>query len=65
LGFFELARINPALRAAIAEGQSVMEMRQLVDADFMSMRDDGMEKAQRGETTIEEVMRATQDVDEG
>jgi type II secretory ATPase GspE/PulE/Tfp pilus assembly ATPase PilB-like protein len=29
------------------------------------MRDDGMAKAQRGETTIEEVMRATQDVDEG
>jgi type II secretory ATPase GspE/PulE/Tfp pilus assembly ATPase PilB-like protein len=65
LGFFELARINPGLRAAIAESQSVLEMRQLVDADFMSMRDDGMEKAQRGETTIEEVMRATQDVDEG
>jgi len=65
LGFFELARINPALRAAIAEGQSVMELRQLVDADFMSMRDDGMEKAQGGETTISEVLRATQDVDEG
>jgi len=65
LGFFELARINPHLRASIAEGQSVMEMRQLVDADFMTMRDDGMAKAQRGDTTIEEVMRATQDVDEG
>jgi type II secretory ATPase GspE/PulE/Tfp pilus assembly ATPase PilB-like protein len=65
LGFFELARINPALRAAVAEGQSMMELRQLVDADFMSMRDDGMEKAQRGETTIGEVLRATQDVDEG
>jgi len=65
LGFFELARINPALRAGVAEGQSMMELRQLVDPDFMSMRDDGMEKAQRGETTIGEVLRATQDVDEG
>ena len=65
LGFFELARINPGLRAAIAEAQSVMELKQLVDADFMTMRDDGMEKARRGETTIEEVLRATQDVDEG
>ena len=42
-----------------------MELKQLVDADFMTMRDDGMEKAQRGDTTIEEVLRATQDVDEG
>ncbi len=65
LGFFELARINPHLRAAIAEGQGVTELKQLVDADFTTMRDDGMAKAQRGETTIEEVMRATQDVDEG
>jgi type II secretory ATPase GspE/PulE/Tfp pilus assembly ATPase PilB-like protein len=65
LGFFELARINPHLRAAIAEGQGVAELKQLVDADFTTMRDDGMAKAQRGETTIEEVMRATQDVDEG
>ncbi len=65
LGFFELARINPALRAAIAENQSVLELKQLVDADFQSMREDGMAKAQRGETTISEVLRATQDVDEG
>ncbi len=65
LGFFELARINPALRAAIAEAQSVLELKQLVDADFITMREDGMAKAQRGETTIEEVLRATQDVDEG
>ena len=65
LGFFELARINPALRAAIAENQSVLELKQLVDADFQTMREDGMAKAQRGETTISEVLRATQDVDEG
>jgi len=65
LGFFELARINPALRAAIAEAQSVLELKQLVDPDFITMREDGMTKAQRGETTIEEVLRATQDVDEG
>jgi type II secretory ATPase GspE/PulE/Tfp pilus assembly ATPase PilB-like protein len=36
-----------------------------VDPDFITMREDGMTKAQRGETTIEEVLRATQDVDEG
>jgi hypothetical protein len=29
------------------------------------MREDGMTKAVGGETTIAEVMRATQDVDEG
>ncbi len=64
LGFFELARINPNLRAAIAEGLSVMEMKRRVDADFVTMRDDGMHKAQSGETTIAEVLRATQEVDE-
>ncbi len=65
LGFFELVRINPSLRAAIAENKSVMELRQLVDPGFVTMREDGMTKAVGGETTIAEVMRATQDVDEG
>ena len=63
LGFFELVRMNPALRAAISESHSVMELHRLVDAGFISMRDDGLNKAISGETTIAEVMRATQEVD--
>ncbi len=63
LGFFELVRMNPALRAAISESHSVIELHRLVDAEFISMRDDGLNKAIAGETTIAEVMRATQEVD--
>jgi type II secretory ATPase GspE/PulE/Tfp pilus assembly ATPase PilB-like protein len=35
-----------------------------VDQDFQSMRDDGMLKAAAGMTTIDEVLRATQDIDD-
>ncbi len=63
LGFFELVRINTALRAAISESQSIIELQRLVDSEFVSMRDDGLNKAIAGETTISEVMRATQEVD--
>jgi len=64
LGFFELARITPKLRAEISHGRSVLELRQFVDPDFVTMRADGMVKAAQGVTTIEEVLRATQDVEE-
>jgi len=64
LGFFELARINPRLRAAISRGDSVLELRNHVEADFMTMRADGIAKAAQGITTIEEVLRATQDVED-
>ena len=63
LGFFELVRMNPALRAAISESHSVIELHRLVDTEFISMRDDGLNKAIAGETTSAEVMRATQEVD--
>lgn len=64
LGFFELVRISGALRAAIGQNRSVIELRRLLDADFMTMRDDGMQKAAAGITTPEEVLRATQDVED-
>jgi len=64
LGFFELARINPRLRQAISQGRPVHELRENVDSDFMTMRADGIVKAAQGMTTIEEVLRATQDVEE-
>ncbi|MBM4111832.1 MAG: type II/IV secretion system protein [Phycisphaerae bacterium] len=64
LGFFELARINPRLRAGISKGLTVLELRTLVDSDFVTMRGDGIAKAAQGVTTIEEVLRATQDVED-
>jgi type II secretory ATPase GspE/PulE/Tfp pilus assembly ATPase PilB-like protein len=59
-----LIRVTPTLRAAIAESSAVYELRKNLPDDFRTMRDDGMDKVARGETSIDEVLRATQDVDE-
>ncbi len=64
LGFFELIQVNPRLRKAISDNRSVAELTALLDDSFSSMRIDGMIKAAAGMTTIEEVLRATQDTDE-
>ena len=64
LGFYELIRVNASLRSAIAENLSMVKLRDHMPEDFEPMRVDGMAKASRGETTIQEVLRATQDVDE-
>jgi len=64
VGFFELARINPRLRQAISRGDNVLDLRRQVDADFLTMRADGLIKASQGVSTIEEVLRATQDVED-
>lgn len=64
LGFFELLRINPKLRASISKGMSVNDLKAFVGEEFSTMRQDGMLKAAQGETTIDEVLRATQDVED-
>jgi type II secretory ATPase GspE/PulE/Tfp pilus assembly ATPase PilB-like protein len=64
LGFFEIVRISTPLRAAIAQNRPVHELKALLDPEFINMREDGMRKALAGMSTIEEVLRATQDVDD-
>jgi type IV pilus assembly protein PilB len=64
LGFYEIVRVSSALRAAIAQNRPVHELKTLLDPDFINMREDGMLKAAAGITTIEEVLRATQDVED-
>jgi len=61
MGFFELLLINPSFRKAIAENRSTAELAGLVSEGFKTMRQDGLTKAAAGDTTIEEVLRATQD----
>jgi type II secretory ATPase GspE/PulE/Tfp pilus assembly ATPase PilB-like protein len=56
--------VGNRLRAGIAENATVMSLRKMLGDDFMPMREDGMRKAIEGFTTPEEVLRATQDVDE-
>jgi type II secretory ATPase GspE/PulE/Tfp pilus assembly ATPase PilB-like protein len=64
IGFFELIRVNAALRRAISENRSTVELLPLVDETFTNMRADGLVKAAEGLTTIEEVLRATQDTED-
>ncbi|HBZ96511.1 MAG: type II secretion system protein GspE [Phycisphaerae bacterium] len=64
LGYFELLRINPSMRSAISTNASQAELREAAAEDFQLMRHDGIRRAVEGETTIEEVLRATQDSDE-
>ncbi|MDY7108388.1 MAG: GspE/PulE family protein [Planctomycetota bacterium] len=64
LGYFELLLINPAMRRAISDNRPTAELVSLVESSFRNMRQDGLEKAASGLTTIQEVLRATQDTEE-
>ncbi len=65
IGYYEILNLTPALRAAITDGRtSRPEMLSVAGASHVSMRMDGVIKAAAGETTMDEVLRATQDADE-
>jgi type II secretory ATPase GspE/PulE/Tfp pilus assembly ATPase PilB-like protein len=64
LGFFEIVRITAPLRAAISRNATTVELKKLLGDDFITMRQDGMLKAAAGVTTPQEVLRATQDVED-
>jgi len=64
VGFFELIVTTPQLRQAIAERQGAVAMNKCLPPGFVTMRRDGVLKAAAGRTTIEEVLRATQDAEE-
>jgi type IV pilus assembly protein PilB len=62
-GFYELLVINSALRQAVSQRQSAQELLALAGPEHVTMRGDGMRKAAEGLTTIDEVLRTTQDAD--
>ncbi|MCK4871975.1 MAG: type II/IV secretion system protein [Phycisphaerales bacterium] len=64
IGYFELLRVTPAMRAVTSERGGEKALRDAASADHVSMRTDGLRKAAAGLTTIEEVLRATQDTQE-
>ncbi|HWB19376.1 MAG TPA: GspE/PulE family protein [Phycisphaerales bacterium] len=64
MGYFELVQVNSALRRAISERRTSAEMMPLVSESFKTMRQDGLEQAAAGKTTIAEVFRATQDAED-
>jgi type IV pilus assembly protein PilB len=64
VGYYEILEITPTLRKAIGERNTAAELLAQAPRSHVSMRRDGMMKAARGLTTIDEVLRATQDADE-
>jgi type II secretory ATPase GspE/PulE/Tfp pilus assembly ATPase PilB-like protein len=64
LGFYEVIDVMPALRAGIGENLSSAQLVERCPPSHVTMRRDGLIKASEGMTTIEEVLRATQDVDD-
>jgi len=68
LGIYELLLLDDDLRDLIATRPSVTDLRRLCqEKGMVSLREDGLRKLRAGTTTIEEVLRVTEDVhtDEG
>jgi type II secretory ATPase GspE/PulE/Tfp pilus assembly ATPase PilB-like protein len=62
LGIFELLQVNDAVESLIINRRSASEIRQAaVSAGMRTLRDDGWEKIFKGVTTVEEVIRATEE----
>jgi len=63
-GIFELLRIGTAVRQAILGRASTGQVASAAPPDHEPMREDGFRKAAAGLTTLEEVLRVTQDMQE-
>jgi len=63
VGIYELLTIDDGVRDLIARNPNVAEFRRLcLERGMVSLRQDGMVKAQRGMTSIQEVLRVTEAV---
>ena len=63
-GVFEVLRVTDRLRQVISERCSIDALVREAPDDYRNMRADGVEKILKGTTTVEEVLRVTQDSDE-
>jgi len=63
VGLFELVVIYADLRTAISDNRSVADLTSSLSDSHITMRQDAIAKAAAGVTTIDEVLRATQDTD--
>src|SRR5262249_34895727 len=64
VGFFEVIVTTAPLRQAISERAGAQDLNKLAAPLYTTMRRDGVAKAAQGLTTVQEVLRATQDADE-
>ena len=60
-GIFELLRINQRVREVILRRGSAADIVAVAPDGYEPMREDGFRKARTGQTTLEEVLRVTQD----
>jgi general secretion pathway protein E len=60
-GIYELIVVDDAMRTMIHDGASEQELERHARHLTPSIRDDGLSKVMRGETTIEEVLRVTRE----
>ena len=60
-GIYELIVVDDAMRTMIHDGASEQDLERRARLQTPSIRDDGLAKVLRGETTIEEVLRVTRE----
>ncbi|MFZ9709306.1 MAG: type II secretion system ATPase GspE [Steroidobacteraceae bacterium] len=60
-GIYELVMVDEQLRTLIHDGASEAELERHARGLTPSIRDDGLAKVRRGETTLEEVLRVTRE----
>jgi len=64
VGIYEVLQVDDAIRKAIIEKKDASTLRKIAISEGMiSMAQDGLEKVKQGITTIDEVIRVTQDFD--
>jgi type IV pilus assembly protein PilB len=64
-GIYELLIMEDSLRAMIITRATSREIQvQAIKSGFVTLRDDGLSKAAQGFTSLEEVLRVTQDIEE-
>ena len=60
MGIYELLVINEDIRRAVTSGKDAAEIMKICVAGGMrTLRGDGITKIQRGETTLDEILRIT------
>lgn len=63
IGIFELLIMNDAIRELVIQNNSSSEIsKKARECGMRTLKEDGIEKIKRGYTTIEEVLRVTQDI---
>jgi len=64
VGIYEMLVLSEELRPMVLERRPVSELREAARRSGMrTLREDGLAKALAGQTTLEEVLRETQDYD--